>query len=243
MKVIFNADDFGLTKGVNEGIVRSHLEGVVRSTTLLVGLPEEEHAVALAKKIPTLKVGIHLRFTLGAPLTRSANLSDKNGAFYKYAEFWSHRGFSAQAIYDECIAQVEAFLATGLTLSHIDSHHHAHTHPEFLPVVTEVAAKYRVPLRGQSVPNLNYFFTDQFYDQGVDLMGLVNHLLELEKRYELVEVMCHPAIVDQVLAHSSGYSEQRKKELNVLTDDKLATLLERHSIEVTDYSALSIQRT
>ncbi len=243
MKVIFNADDFGLTQGVNEGIVRSHLEGVVHSTTLLVGSPEEQHAVALAKKLPTLKVGIHLRFTMGAPLTLSANLCDDNGEFYKYSPFWSQRGFCSQAIYEECIAQVEAFLKTGLTLSHIDSHHHAHTHPEFLPVVTEVAAKYRVPLRGQKVPGVNYYFTDQFYDQGVDLIGIVDHLLKLGKNYEVVEVMCHPAILDNALCQNSGYSAQRKKELNVLTDDKLAALLARHSIEVTDYTALSIQYT
>lgn len=241
MKVIFNADDFGLTQGVNNGIVQSHLDGVVNSTTMLVGMPAQQHAVALAKDIPTLKVGLHLRFTLGSPLTKSDNLCDKNGEFFKYDQFWRQQHFTPEAIYNECIAQVEAFLGLGLELSHIDSHHHAHTHPLLLPIVTEIAEKYGVPLRGQKVEHLRYTFSDQFYDQSVDLDGLLEHLYEMRKQYDVVEVMCHPAIVDKALSDSSGYAVQREKERQVLTNDKLAILLARHSIEVTDYSALTTQ--
>tara|TARA_Y100001956_G_scaffold79832_1_gene93691 strand:- start:1263 stop:1991 length:729 start_codon:yes stop_codon:yes gene_type:complete len=241
MKVIFNADDFGLTQGVNDGIVQSHLEGVVNSTTMLVGMPAEKHAIALAKELPSLNVGLHLRFTLGAPLTPAAKLTNSQGNFFSYTEFWAHKGYSSQAIYEECIAQVEAFLDTGLSLSHLDSHHHVHTHPDFLPVITEVAAQYQVPLRGQLVPGIKYIFTDKFYDQGVGLDLLVRHLVELSQTYDIAEVMCHPACVDKALLQGSGYAEQREKELAVLTEDKLAVLLKRHSIEITDYSALSIQ--
>lgn len=241
MKVIFNADDFGLTQGVNDGIVQSHLEGVVNSTTLLVGMPAEKHAIALAKELPGLKVGLHLRFTLGKPLGGATELTNSRGEFFSYKEFWSRNGYCSQTIYQECIAQVEAFLATGLSLSHLDSHHHVHTHPEFLPIVQEVAAQYKVPLRGQLVPNIKYAFTDKFYDQEVDLDLLVNHLVEFGQSYDVVEVMCHPARVDNALLEGSGYAQQREKELAVLTDDRLAVLLARHSIEVTDYSAISIQ--
>ncbi len=52
--------------------------------------------------------------------------------------------------------------------------------------------------------------------------------------------MCHPAIVDQPLLDGSSYANQREKELSILTDDKLAVLLQRHAIEVTDYSALNV---
>ncbi|WP_029809312.1 ChbG/HpnK family deacetylase, partial [Vibrio parahaemolyticus] len=69
MKVIFNADDFGLTQGVNTGIVKSHQDGVVKSTTMMVGMDAEQHAIELANQNPDLKIGVHLRFTAGAPLT------------------------------------------------------------------------------------------------------------------------------------------------------------------------------
>jgi len=240
MKVIFNADDFGLTPGVNQGIVQSHLNGVVKSTTMLVGMAAEKNAIALAKEVPSLKVGLHLRFTLGRPITGHSSFCDQQGEFFSYGQFWHQTSYSEQAIYEECIAQVEAFLMSGLSLSHLDSHHHVHTHPSFLPVVTEVATKYQIPLRGQTQQGLRYRFSDEFYDQGVKLDKLVNHLAELKSEYDVVEVMCHPAIVDSALMSGSGYVKQRKQELDILTDDKLAVLLARHSIEVTDYSALTI---
>lgn len=247
MKVIFNADDFGLTEGVNNGIVKAHLEGVVKSTTMLVGMAAEQHAVSLAKNLPTLKVGLHLRFTLGQPLTSHPCLTDENGHFPKYQAFWETQAFDAHAVYEECIAQVEHFLGLGLKLSHIDSHHHAHVHPSLLPIVREVAEKYSVPLRGEEMTNHNmerirYRFSPEFYDKGVDLNKLVQHLLELSKEYDVVELMCHPAQVDQALVDGSGYATQREKELAILIDDKLAVLLKRHAIEVTDYSALHINR-
>ncbi|KOO02141.1 chitin disaccharide deacetylase [Vibrio nereis] len=248
MKVIFNADDFGLTEGVNNGIVKAHLEGVVNSTTMLVGMAAEKHAVSLANDLPTLKVGLHLRFTLGQPLTAHRCFVDESGDFLKYQDFWETKAFDSTAIYEECIAQVEHFLRLGLNLSHLDSHHHAHVHPSLLPIVREVAEKYSVPLRGEEVANRSlgqprYKFTHEFYDQGVDFKKLSQHLLELKQEYDVVEVMCHPAEVDQALLDGSRYAIQREKELAILTDDRLAVLLERHGIEVTDYSALHTNRT
>lgn len=55
MKVIFNADDFGLTQGVNNGIVKSHQDGVVKSTTMMVGMDAEQNAIELANQNPDLK--------------------------------------------------------------------------------------------------------------------------------------------------------------------------------------------
>lgn len=147
MKVIFNADDFGLTQGVNQGIVKAHLDGVVKSTTLMVGMPAEQHAVQLAKQLPELKIGLHLRFTAGRPLTGERNLTDEHGVFTAYRDFWQRRDYQPEVIYHEAIAQVEHFLKLGLTLSHLDSHHHAHTHPQLAPIIYEVAKKYHVPLR------------------------------------------------------------------------------------------------
>jgi len=69
MKVIFNADDFGLTTGVNNGIVQAFRHGVVRSTTLMVDMPGESHAVALAAQVPEFR--LFLAFGASRILTRS----------------------------------------------------------------------------------------------------------------------------------------------------------------------------
>ncbi|MGF1719569.1 chitin disaccharide deacetylase [Vibrio kyushuensis] len=263
MKVIFNADDFGLTQGVNNGIVQSHKEGVVLSTTLMVGSCKEEHAVMLSKGLPNLKVGLHLRFTTGSPLTlhsclqakpaeennktNSGKVHGRNGQFPNQTEFWEKRDYDPLAVYEEVVAQVEHFLNLGIKLSHIDSHHHAHTHPQIGPVVEKVAKQYQVPLRGLGVDAngdlaLRYLFTDEFYDKNVDLELLVSHLVSLKSGYDIVEVMCHPAYVDAHLESLSSYCTQRVAELNVLTDPRLKQRLDLHGIEVTDYSVLDVMR-
>ncbi|MEZ8010338.1 MULTISPECIES: chitin disaccharide deacetylase [Vibrio] len=243
MKVIFNADDFGLTSGVNIGIIKAHQQGVVNSTTMMVGMDAEKHAVELAKQNPDLKIGVHLRFTAGPPITGHPNLTNNKEEFVSYADLWKKQDFDAKVVYEEAESQVEHFLALGLSLSHLDSHHHAHTHPQLLPVIRELAAKYRVPLRGSGLchesNSTRYFFTDEFYDQGVNLDGLMRNLLSLKAQYDIVEVMCHPAEIDKSLIHKSGYALQRELELQVLTSSILKQELLQCGIAVTDYSALS----
>ncbi|MGR5278919.1 chitin disaccharide deacetylase [Vibrio rotiferianus] len=242
MKVIFNADDFGLTPGVNKGIVKAHQQGVVCSTTMMVGMDAEEHAVELAKQNPNLKIGVHLRFTTGSPLTGNPNLTNGQARFVSYDELWKKQDFEEEVVYQEAIAQVEAFLKLGLSLSHLDSHHHAHTHPQLLPVIRKVAQKYKVPLRGSGLcyieNRVNYYFTDEFYDQGVSLEGIMKHLLSLKAQYDVVEVMCHPAEADQPLLLKSSYALQRELELQVLTSSIFQQELTKHGMTVTDYSAL-----
>ncbi|MDF4701818.1 ChbG/HpnK family deacetylase, partial [Vibrio parahaemolyticus] len=118
MKVIFNADDFGLTRGVNSGIVKAHQQGVVHSTTMMVGMDAEQHALELARHNPDLKVGVHLRFTAGVPITKHRNLTNGRAHFINYDELWSKQDFETQVVYDEAKAQVEHFLSLGLELSH-----------------------------------------------------------------------------------------------------------------------------
>ena len=68
MQVIFNADDFGLTKGVTDGIIQSHTKGIVTSTSLIMNGRAVSYAVEQAKKHPSLRVGLHLVLSWGKPL-------------------------------------------------------------------------------------------------------------------------------------------------------------------------------
>ena len=78
MKLIVNADDYGMTKGVNLGIIEAHKNGIVTSTTLMVTMPEVEHGLALSKDYPNLGIGLHLNCTLGKPLTDCKSLIKEN---------------------------------------------------------------------------------------------------------------------------------------------------------------------
>lgn len=80
--VLVNADDFGLTKAVNYGILDSHKYGIVNSATIMMNAKATEHAIEIAKKTPSLKVGIHLVLTWGKPLLSDVpSLVDESGFF------------------------------------------------------------------------------------------------------------------------------------------------------------------
>src|ERR1700732_1931642 len=84
IKLIVNADDFGYSRGVNFGIIDSHMRGIVNSSTMMMNMPGTGHAIELAKEYPSLQVGIHLVLTCGKPLLQDVHsLVDENGHFKK----------------------------------------------------------------------------------------------------------------------------------------------------------------
>lgn len=220
--LIVNADDFGLSRGVNNGIIDSHLYGIVTSTTMMMNQPGTDHAVALAKKHPSLNVGIHLVLTSGRPLLDDVpSLANEDGNFYSLREISTHE-FDLVELEREWSAQIEKFLDSGLQPTHFDSHHHVHTHEKFLPIVQRLSQKYGLPARvnrSTPIPGITPFSDislSDFYGDGVDsdffsfLPGKVDDGMT-------VEVMCHPAYLDNTLLNKSSYTHKRLDELDILT--------------------------
>ncbi|MFD2443834.1 chitin disaccharide deacetylase [Bacillus sp. CGMCC 1.16607] len=221
--LIVNADDFGLSHGVNYGILDSHLYGIVNSATMMMNAPGTDHAIKLAKKYPSLKVGIHLVLTCGKPLLQDVpSLVDQNGNFNSLSTLTSRLDISLDELEREWTAQIEKFLVSGLSLTHIDSHHHVHTLEEFLPVVQKLANKYKIPVRTngsnrmENVESFSDLCLFDFYGDGVT-NDFFNKLLERIEDGKKVEVMCHPAYMDNYLLRSSSYTFNRLRELEILT--------------------------
>ena len=127
MRLIVNADDFGLCKGVNEGIIEAHKNGIVTSTTLMVTMSSVEHALELASNYPSLGIGLHLNCTLGKPLTNCKTLIKDNGEFYKPKEKPNQDLFDEEEIYLEFLAQYDEFVrVVKRKPTHIDSHLYSH---------------------------------------------------------------------------------------------------------------------
>ncbi len=127
MRLIINADDFGFSRGVTNGILRSHREGVLTSTTLMTTMPDRDRAIDLAGETKTLGVGIHLCLTQGQALTKCGRLLDGAGNFGRSLPglFWKLRSGAAQAqAHDEFVAQIQYALRRGLRPTHVDSHKH-----------------------------------------------------------------------------------------------------------------------
>ena len=149
--IIFNADDFGLSPGLNAGIVQAHRYGVVRSASLMVAAPAFAEAVDLARAHPELDLGIHLALTAVRPVlpARSvASLVDRDGRFPRLGRWLVRLVFGALEpgdIRQELVAQMERALATGLRFTHLDSHHHVHLFAPVREVVAELARSYGIP--------------------------------------------------------------------------------------------------
>ncbi len=156
-RVIVSADDFGLSEEVNQAVEQAHRLGVLSTASLMVAGPAAADAVARARKLPNLRVGLHLVVVEGpAVLTkeRIPLLLDPEGRFGPEQLRLSLRYFlrpDARAqLADEIAAQFGAFAATGLPLDHANAHKHMHLHPTVGRLLIEVGRRFG--LRAIRVP-------------------------------------------------------------------------------------------
>jgi len=150
-RLIVNADDFGLTSGVNRAVIEAHEGGIVTSTTIMVNMPRFQEAARLATEHPALGVGLHFNITQGEPIARPVsvrtllNSSESfTGTSTKLAGRWLSGRLKKAEVILELRAQIEKALAAGLTLTHIDSHKHSHALPVVLEAILETAGEYRI---------------------------------------------------------------------------------------------------
>jgi hopanoid biosynthesis associated protein HpnK len=147
-QLIINADDLGLTSGVNRGILRAFQDGIVTSASLLVTGSAFEEAVTLARQNRELDVGLHLTLVEErAVLGRQAlpTLVDETGRFPRTSGEFFRRAVLGRISWDEVerevAAQIARFQKAGLRLSHINSHQHLHMFPPVLQIVRRLTRK------------------------------------------------------------------------------------------------------
>ena len=150
-RLIVNADDFGLTAGVNQAIMEAHHDGLISSTSLLANGRAFASAVALSHQAPRLGVGIHLNLTEGKPVAPASSvpsLLNSQGVFArKPAGLWRAMilgPVSAVEIERELRAQIETVLAAGIVPTHLDSHKHVHALPALARMSLKLARQYRI---------------------------------------------------------------------------------------------------
>lgn len=150
-RVIFSADDFGMSAGVNEGIVRAHRDGLLSEAGLMVNGAAFAQAVELARAHPGLGVGLHLVLVQGratSPPAQIPALVDANGYFRNAPIACGLRYFFQPGVREqlrrEIAAQLEKFAASGLPLSHVDGHLTIHMHPTVNDLLIELAAEFGI---------------------------------------------------------------------------------------------------
>lgn len=150
-RLVVTADDFGLSREVNEAIELAHRQGILTSASLMVGSPAAADAVARARRLPSLRVGLHLVLIEAEPVlprARIPGLVGPDGRFRTDMAAYGPGLFFSPALRrqlaDEIGAQLAAYRATGLPMDHLDAHKHFHMHPAIAAEIVRQGAAFGV---------------------------------------------------------------------------------------------------
>ncbi len=215
--LVVNADDFGLSRGINDGILEAHAEGIVTSTSLMVSAPASADAARRAAGNAALSIGLHF-------VDDDADLADPAVATRSFER------------------QLERFRAlVGRDPTHVDSHHHVHSSsPARRAVFAQLVEPLGVPLRGQS----GVAYVGAFWGQwqaGVTKLRHVQRpfLLQLigtKVGEGLTEIGCHPGRIGDF---SSSYLQERAVELATLTGPGLREEIAALGVRLVSFTAFA----
>ena len=236
-KLIINADDFGLSEAVNYGIISAYKYGIVRSTTAMANMPWFEHAMELLKENKNLGCGVHMTLSCYKPvISNLKTIVDENGYFIRRINNEILESMDLDEIYNEFCAQIEK-VRNETVITHLDSHHHVHTLEKLRPVIEKILEKYDLPIRGGFEYDFDYSkiipLVDEFYGDNVSeefFMEKVDYL----KKYEVADIMCHPAFIDDFLMKTTSYSMNRINEHKILTSKKTKDFIQ-YNFLLTNY--------
>ncbi|MCK5136587.1 MAG: ChbG/HpnK family deacetylase [Bacteroidales bacterium] len=150
MKIIINADDFGISANVNQTTLMLHRKGIVSSTSLMANGGRFNEAVNSSKECPNLGIGVHL--CLDGPFNSGIDYQtiidkDKEQFFEKeqVIQKINNNAFDHTEIFNEYCWQIEKVLDHRIKISHLDHHHHLHLYLPILKLVIKAAKKYDIP--------------------------------------------------------------------------------------------------
>jgi hopanoid biosynthesis associated protein HpnK len=162
-RLIVTADDFGAAPEVNAAVEAGHRDGVLTSASLMVAAPGCAEAVARARTMPSLRVGLHLVLVEGRPKLPAADLPDlvgRNGLFRTDMAALGAEIFFRPKVRRQLAAEIDAqfaaFAATGLSLDHANTHKHYHLHPTIAGLMLSIGRRYglaasRAPIEPRAV--------------------------------------------------------------------------------------------
>jgi len=249
-RLIVNADDFGRSAGVDNGIARAHREGIVTSTTFMTNAPSTPHAASLARATPALDVGVHLVLTYARPLSdpsRIPSLVREDGSFWRPSELLARPIERTEALVEYRAQYARARELVGREPTHVDTHHWVHDHPALSWAVSELARETGVGARSHTPTQRDEYrakgvrtpdhFVREFQHPGhievADLLGLISRLED-----GVTELMCHPGEPDPELVATSAYARERVVELATLTDERVRAALESERIALATFAEL-----
>ena len=190
--LIVTGDDFGISRGINRGIVEAHRSGVVTSTSLMVDRPACAEAVALARGCPALSLGLHLELDAVEPERVPAEIGRQHTLFVELV---------------------------GSAPTHVDTHHDVHRDPRVLSRLLPWGRRVGVPVRGHSgvrhFPKFYGQWGGETHLEQIGVEGLLR-LLDADVGEGIIELNCHPGYVEP--GFPSSYAAEREVELRTLCE-------------------------
>ena len=217
--LIFNADDFGASRGVNRGILECHTNGVLTSTSMMVTGQAVEEAVAMSRDHPELAIGLH--WDVWGEDEREFDISD------------------IRAVREEFRRQLDEFdRLLGRLPTHIDSHRHAHREPHVMPVFRELVEPLGIPLRDDGKVGFVGGFYAQWEWMVTNLeyvsVPFLQRMLRTEVPEGFTEFSCHPGYRSP--DYQAVYLVERESEVATLTDPAIRETIREEGIRLISYA-------
>ncbi len=230
--LIVNADDFGLTPGVNAGIARAHEQGILTSASLMVRPASAADAVRYAERDGDLALGLH------------ADLGEweyREGRWVQIYEVVDTADLDA--IEREVRAQLERFRElVGRDPTHIDSHQHFHNY-ESNPIFRRIAGDLGVPLRGHTA-GIHYrnFYARTRKGGPLGNNFSADHLIDIIAALPagVTELGCHPGLGQDT---GSIYETERELEVEILCDQRVREALARERVQLVSFADIASERS
>jgi predicted glycoside hydrolase/deacetylase ChbG (UPF0249 family) len=243
-RLIVNADDFGFTRDVNEGIVHAHRRGILTSTTLMANGGEFAHAVLLTKEHPMLDIGVHVALVGGRSLSRPGKALPAS---------------PYQLVFDRSLdierevdLQVKRVIDAGIRPTHLDTHKHTHLLPRVASAVAAAAKRYQVRWVRRPLPYVGFRSAQLLERAGqrmpdrllgfretgkLDLPALLRLLKTLPEGVS--ELMVHPGFcTEELTAAPTRLKQSRQVELEALTHPTTRDAVQQLGITLSGFGAL-----
>jgi len=261
-QLVVNADDLGLTAGVNDGIFDAHDMGILTSASVFANAPATDDAIWRARARPSLGVGAHLTLVDGTPTLPAASVPTLVTGDGRFRRSWRPfivaclRGqVSLREVERELTAQIERIAAAGIGLTHLDAHKHVHLYPPVFAIVARLAARFGVPVvrvpyeRGSWLNSALWPWAQRNYrvaarlglrtprfigriDTGVLTRPALHEMLR-DIGPGVTELMVHPGYVDEALRRTpTRLVESRLEEVALLCSTETRALLVGERIQL-----------
>lgn len=257
--LIINADDFGMSKNTNEGVIETFLHGILTSATVMMPTPQVQEVAEFQKKYPNADIGVHLTLTSEWKKYRWGPLAPKEKVQTLYETgtpyFWPDissvkKNVDLQEAQIEIEHQIEYARELGINISHLDCHMGwCYLNDDFADIIFPYIEKYRLPHREVSpsrkrklkgmgikvIDNLVVGIQGNTYD---DLKkSFISHLKKLP--IGITEIYFHPACLSDEVPIDSGW-EKRDWERRLLLDKDVMQVIKDEDIVLIGYRPLQI---